>query len=226
MDGSVFPPCCLTWGQTMVEIMKVMGDLLQKVPSMHCWTHWSRALPTYASARDSWTLMGMSGQFLVGSQLLSLGSGAHKLLFVPSKSLFCQSCVSSGGSIVGLMATSSKRAYTISRSHAPRAPASGHYWPVPLQETLRHSSGSLSVGWACILCPSQDPSNSGDHVLGECTLPGRPCVLITYLAPAAQFPGCTARAPSQMCCVSSGELISSCNPPGRYKPSRISGRCG
>ena len=28
-------------------------------------------------------------------------------------------------------------------------------------------------------------SGSGDHVLGECTLPGGPCVLITYLAPAA-----------------------------------------
>ena len=52
--------------------------------------------------------MGMSGQFLVGSQLLFLGSGAHKLLFVPSKSLFPQSCVSSDGSMVGLMATSSK----------------------------------------------------------------------------------------------------------------------
>ena len=25
--------------------------------------------------------------------------------------------------------------------------------PVPPQETLRHSSGSVSVGWACVLCP-------------------------------------------------------------------------
>ena len=38
-----------------------------------------------------------------------LGPGAHKVLFVPSNSLFLQSCVSSGGSLVGLMATSSKR---------------------------------------------------------------------------------------------------------------------
>ena len=30
-----------------------------------------------------------------------LGPGAHKFLFVPSKSLFPQSCVSSGGSMVG-----------------------------------------------------------------------------------------------------------------------------
>ena len=35
------------------------------------------------------------GQSLVGSLLISLGSGARKVLFVPSKSLFPQSCESS-----------------------------------------------------------------------------------------------------------------------------------
>ena len=57
-----------------------------------------------------------------------LGPVAHKILFVPSKSLSPQSCVSSGSSTVGLMVTSSKRAYAIPRSAAPRAPApeAGH----------------------------------------------------------------------------------------------------
>ena len=55
-----------------------------------------------------------------------LGPGAHKVLFVPSKSLFSQSCVSSGSSMVGLMVTSSKRAYAAPRSTEPR--------PLPLQE--------------------------------------------------------------------------------------------
>ena len=50
-----------------------------------------------------------------------LHPGAQKILFVPSQSLFPQSCVSSGGSILGLMATSSKGAYAIPRSTAPRA---------------------------------------------------------------------------------------------------------
>ena len=50
-----------------------------------------------------------------------LGPAAHKVLSVSSKSLFPQSCVSSGGSRVGLMVTSSKRAYAIPRSTAPRA---------------------------------------------------------------------------------------------------------
>ena len=48
----------------------------------------------------------------------------------------------------GLMATSSKRAYAIPRSTAPRAPAhtAVHYWPMPPQETPKHSSVSVSVG--------------------------------------------------------------------------------
>ena len=52
-----------------------------------------------------------------------LGPDAYKVLFVLSKSLFPQSCISSGGSMVGLMVTSSKTAYAIPRSTAPRAPA-------------------------------------------------------------------------------------------------------
>ena len=52
-----------------------------------------------------------------------LGPDVPKVLFVPSKSLFPQSCVSSGSSVVELMATSSKRVYATPRSAAPRAPA-------------------------------------------------------------------------------------------------------
>ena len=54
------------------------GNLLQKVPCKHCCTQcpqpWSRQLPTHVSTGDSWTLMGMSGQFLVASLLPSPGS--------------------------------------------------------------------------------------------------------------------------------------------------------
>ena len=79
-----------------------------------------RPTPLLETPAHSWACLG---QFLVGSLLLSLGPGAHKVLFVPSKSLFPQSCASSDGSIVGLMATSSKRTDAIPRSAAPRAPA-------------------------------------------------------------------------------------------------------
>ena len=52
-------------------------------------------MPLTETPGHSWASLG---QYLVGSLLLFLGPGVHKALFVPSKSLFCQSCVSSGGS--------------------------------------------------------------------------------------------------------------------------------
>ena len=90
-----------------------------------------------------------------------LGPGAHKLLFVPSKRLFLQSCVCSGGSMVGLVVTSSKRAYTIPRSAAPRAPD-------PAQSTAdlhlrrRHSNTVLSQSlcgfWVLVCTGTFEPS--------------------------------------------------------------------
>ena len=77
-----------------------------------------------------------------------LSPGACMVLFVPTKGLFLQTCVSSGVSNVGIMATSFKMAYAIPRSAAPRAPApiAVYCWAIPPQETLKHSSGSVSVG--------------------------------------------------------------------------------
>ena len=56
-----------------------------------------------------------------------------------------QSCVSSGSSMMGLMSTSSKRAYAKPKSAASRtpAPAAGHCRTIPPQETLKHGSGYL-----------------------------------------------------------------------------------
>ena len=71
--------------------------------------------------------------------------GVHKFLFVPSKSLFLQSCVSSGSSMVGLMATSSKRAYAITKSAVPRAPPLQQF-TVDLYLHGRHSNTILSMG--------------------------------------------------------------------------------
>ena len=114
------------------------GDLLQKVPS------YTAALsaptlkqPTTDPCPHSWTLLATLGQPLVWSLLLSPASWCTQVLFVPIKILFPQSCVNSG--MVGLNVTSSKRAYAIPRSAAPRAPA-----PAAVQ-TLKHSSVSVSV---------------------------------------------------------------------------------
>ena len=88
------------------------------------------------------------GQSLVGSQLSSPGSWCTQGSICAIQESVSQSCESSGGSMVGIMVTFSKRAYSLPRSAAPRAPApvAGHCWPIPLQETLKHSSVSVSVG--------------------------------------------------------------------------------
>ena len=134
----------------MVEVMKIMatsfkrshaGTATVRTPTLQqattnsglCW----RPLDTH---RQVWVSL------LWGHCSFPLGLGVHKVLFVPSKSLFTQSCVSSGGSIVGLMVTSSKSTYATPKSAAPRAPApaAGHCWPAPPQETLKHSKAGLA----------------------------------------------------------------------------------
>ena len=158
MDKAGLPPCCLTWGQTIMEVIKIMVTSFKSshahtatlsVPDTaagHC-----RPTPLPETPGHSWASLDQS---LVGSLLLSPGfwctQGSVCALW---ESVF-QSCISSGGSVVGLMVTSSKRAYAIPRSAAPRAPApaAGHCWPIPSKETLRHSSGSVSVGVSGCWC--------------------------------------------------------------------------
>ena len=79
------------------------GHLLQMIPCMHCYTHCpqpcSRPPVTHAPPLET------PGQVWVslfwGHCSFLLGPSAHKVLFVPSKSLFPQTCVSSDGSMVG-----------------------------------------------------------------------------------------------------------------------------
>ena len=54
----------------------------------------SRPPLTHTSTRDSWILTGKSGSVSCGGHCsFLLGPGAHKVLFLPSKSLFPQFCV-------------------------------------------------------------------------------------------------------------------------------------
>ena len=102
-------------------------------------------MPLLKTPRYWWPNLGQS---LMGSLVLSPGFFCAQGLFVHSKSLFLLSCVGSGSSVVELIAASSKRAYAIPKSTAPRAPApvAVHCSPVLLQETLRHNSGLVSFG--------------------------------------------------------------------------------
>ena len=109
------------------------GDLLQKVSCTHCYTQCpqpcSKLPPTHASSGDSWTLTGKSGSDSCGVTAPFSWVLVHtRFCLCLPRVYFPKSYVSSGGTMVGLMVTSSKRAYTIPRSAAPRAPASaaGH----------------------------------------------------------------------------------------------------
>ena len=109
------------------------GDLLRKAQCTHCPTQCprpcSRPLPVHASAGASWTLMGKSGSVSCGvTAPISWDLVYIRFCLCPPRGLFPQSCVSFGGSMVGLMETSSKSTCAIPRSAGPRAPApaAGH----------------------------------------------------------------------------------------------------
>ena len=114
-------------GPKMVEVMKIMVTSFKRYHA--CTT--TLCPPTLQQATTDphvcQRLLDTHGRIWVsllwGHCSFLLGPGAHKVLFVPSQSLFPQSCVSSGGSMVGLMANSSHGAYAIPRSSAPRVPA-------------------------------------------------------------------------------------------------------
>ena len=82
------------------------------------------------------------------------------------------------------------------------------------------------VSWACVLCPSQVRAAQVTRCLAS-TL-SQVCGA-SYRLPS---PGCSVswvhheNTISGEPCVSFGELISGCDPPGRCQPSRIPGRCG
>ena len=119
----------------MVEVMKIMATSFKR---SHPHTATLSALspatghcqPTSLLETPGHSQAGL-GQSLVGSLLLSPASWCTQGSVSALQSLFPQSCVSSGSSMVGLMATSSKRAYAIPGSTAPRAP--------PLQQSTADS---------------------------------------------------------------------------------------
>ena len=124
-------------------------SLLQKVPCMHFYTQCpqscSRSLLTHPPAGDSWTLTGKSGSVSCGGHCsFLLGPGVHKVVFVPSKSLFPQSCVSSGSSMEGVNGNLPQEGLCHTQIYCTQSPCPCR--PVPPQEILKHNSVSVSVG--------------------------------------------------------------------------------
>ena len=118
------------------------GDLLQKALQRHCCTLCPRPCSSHQHTRLCRRLLGTPGQAWVtlGSLLLSPRSWRPRFCCALQEAV-SQSCVSYGGSMMGLLATSSKRAYATPRSAAPRASAKVHCWPYLLR---RHWDAALS----------------------------------------------------------------------------------
>ena len=125
VDGwSCVPSLIFSWGQTMVEVMKIMmtsfkrshaGTATLSAPNPAAGHHW----PTPLLETPGHTQASL-GQSLVGSLLLSPGSWRTRFCCALWESI-SQSGVSSGSSMVRLMATSSKWFYAILKSAASRA---------------------------------------------------------------------------------------------------------
>ena len=112
MGRAVLPPYYLIWGQTMMEVMKIMATSLKRSHACPATLNASNPAAGHHQPTPCWRLLDTRGQVLVSLLWdycsFFLGPGAYQVLFVPSKSLFPQSCVSSGSSMVELMATSSQ----------------------------------------------------------------------------------------------------------------------
>ena len=128
------------------------GDLLQHVPCTHSYTQCPHPAAGHCQPIRQPETPGHAqaslGQSLMGSLLLSTGSwcaqGSVCALQKSVSPLLCKFWrLLYGGLIV-----TSKRAYAIPRSAAPRVPApvAVHCWPAPPQETPKHGSVSASVG--------------------------------------------------------------------------------
>ena len=83
------------------------------------------------------------------------------------------------------------------------------------------------LSWACILCPSHVQAAQVTRCLVSAVTPR--CVCVSHRLPHPNrsvfwvYNGC---AFSDVPCVSSGELISGCDPPSRCQPSEIPGSLG
>ena len=117
------PSLISTWGQTMVEIMKILTTYLKRPHASNArvpvFNHVAGLhQPTPSPARDSLHSWASPEQSPVVSLFLSPGSWCTKYCCALQESI-SQSSVSSGNSMMGLTETSSKRTYALPTLRAP-----------------------------------------------------------------------------------------------------------
>ena len=128
----------------MVEVMMIMVTSLKRSPVCTATVCAPTLQQANADPRLRRRLLNTHRQVSCGVTVPFSWVLVHKVLLNPPRVYFPVLC-KSGSSMVGLMATSSKRAYA---TPTPRAsvPAADHCRPGPPQEMLKHSFVSVSVG--------------------------------------------------------------------------------
>ena len=229
MGGAVFPSCCLTWGQTMVEVVKIMVTSFKRP---HACTAALSTLdpaaghrqPLHAFDGDSWTLMGMTGSVSCGVTAPFSWVLVHsRFCLCPPRVCFpvlCKFWWFYGGVNGNLF------------QEVPADPGLLH--PELLQQATadlylhrRHSDTVLAHSlWVwCVFCvfprseqlrrPGALWAHSPRLAVHLNHLPG-PSHLVSRVRQESTVSGVPY--------VSSEELVSGCDSPGRCQPSWLSGR--
>ena len=146
-------------------------------------------------------------------------------------------CVGSGCSLWITLGLPQPKAACASRVYTAHAPggfvgALSQVDPVPhalpKSKPLRFS-GTLQghrPNWACILCLSQVRAAQATRCLVSALSQVGCASESPPLSQPLSFPVHRKSTISGVPCVSSGDLVSGCDPPGRCQPSRIPGRHG
>ena len=162
MGRAVSPPCCLTWDQTMVEEMKIMATSFKR--SQACTATLNAPNPAAGHCQPTPLLktpghsQASLGQCLVGSLLLSPGSWwAQGFVCVLQESVSSVLC--KFWRIIGwVKGDHPQEGLWHTQVWNTQRPA--HCWPVPLQETLKGRSVSVSVGSPGVHKALFEPSES------------------------------------------------------------------
>ena len=96
----------------------------------------------------------------------------------------------------------------------------------PLRLRFTGTPQRHGLSWACVLCPSQVQAAQVTRCLTRALLPARRCVSSTPRSQPLGFLGAQRERRLRCAGVSSGALISGCDPPDGCPLSRIPGRLG
>ena len=153
MGGAVFPPYCLTWDQTMGEVMKIMSSsfirscagtatLSDPDPAAdHCWStpppetpgHWQASLDQSLV----WWLLLSPESWCTQGFVCALQESVFPVLYK-----FWQLNSRVNGSL-----------FQEGLCHTQLCCIQSHCWPVPLQETLKHLKAGLAQSlWGLLVC--------------------------------------------------------------------------